>query len=116
MKREKREFVLFRVFDKRWSEMGLTDDDLMELENAIMENPTTGRVIQGTGGIRKMRFVLPNNKGKSGGSRVLYVDYVPFETTVLLNAYPKSEKDNITDKEKKLLKIEVEKFSKGLKK
>jgi hypothetical protein len=111
-----REFIYFRIFDKSWSEMGLTDDYLTELENSIIENPNIGKVIQGTGGVRKMRFVLPdNNKGKSGGARVLYVDYISYEKTLLLNAYSKSAKVNITNKEKKLLKIEVEKYLKELK-
>ena len=96
--------------------MGLTDDDLIALENAIMENPSVGKVIQGTGGVRKMRFILPNNKGKSGGARVLYVNFISHEKTILLNAYSKGEKDNITDQEKQLLKSEVDKFFKGLKK
>jgi len=96
--------------------MGLTDDDLVELENILLENPTSGKVISGTGGVRKMRFVLPNNKGKSGGARILYVDYIAHEKIVLMTAYPKGEKDNITDKEKKILKAQVEIFSKGLRK
>jgi len=29
----KREFIYFKVFDKNWSELKLTDDDLTELEN-----------------------------------------------------------------------------------
>ena len=96
--------------------MSLTDDDLTELELAIMRNPAIGKVIQGTGGVRKMRFVLQNNKGKSGGARVLYVDYISYEKTVLLNIYSKGEKDSITDSEKKQLKQIVEKISKELRK
>lgn len=111
-----REFIYFKIFDKSWDDMGLTDDDLIELENALLENPTIGSVISGTGGVRKMRFMLPNNKGKSGGARILYVDYVVHEKIALLTAYPKGEKDNITDKEKKLLKTQVEIFAKGLRK
>jgi len=109
-----REFIYFKIFDKSWYEMGLTDDDLIKLENIIMENPSIGRIIQGSGGVRKMRFTLPNNKGKSGGARVLYIDYLSHEKTLFLNAYPKGEKDTITDREKKLLKVEVEKYLKGL--
>ena len=112
----KREFIYFKVFDKSWSEMGLTFDDLTELENVIMSNPTIGKIIQGTGGIRKMRFALPNNKGKSGGARILYIDFVSYEQTIMLNAYSKGEKDNITDSEKSQLKKIVEGISKELRK
>ena len=106
----KREFIYFKTFDKNWNNMGLTDDDLAALENILMENPTAGKVIQGTGGIRKMRFALPNNKGKSGGARVLFIDYISMETTVMLNAYSKSERDNITDNEK----IQLKKIADGI--
>jgi len=112
----KREFIYFNVFDKSWNDMGLTDNDLVELEKTIMENPAIGKVIQGTGGVRKMRFILRNNKGKSGGARVLYVDYISYKKTILLNAYSKGEKDNITGNEKKQLKNIVDGISKELRK
>jgi len=52
--------------------MGLTDYDLKELQEVILFNPQIGAVIEGTGGLRKMRFALKDCK--SGGARVLYVD------------------------------------------
>ena len=57
--------------------MGLDDDNLRNLENEIIKNPKIGKVIQGTGGLRKMRYALENTD-KSSGSRVLYVDYVVY--------------------------------------
>lgn len=38
-----------------------------------------------------MRFALPG-RGKSGSSRVLYVDFVLAETIYLIFAYPKMKK------------------------
>ena len=64
-----------------------------------MKNPGAGDIIQGTGGLTKLRFSLPNT-GKSSGLRVLYVDFIRQETIILVNCYSKSEKDSITDKEK----------------
>ena len=32
----KREFIYFKIFDKSWYEMGLTDDDLIKLENTML--------------------------------------------------------------------------------
>ena len=63
--------------------------------------------MQGTGGIRKMRFAL-ENRGKSGSVRVIYVDFVTHEKLYLLTAYPKSEKDNLTKAERNELKKLVE--------
>ena len=57
--------------------MGLNDEDRRKLENEIANNPSIGKVIRGTGGLRKMRFAL-GGSGKSGGTRILYVDFVVY--------------------------------------
>jgi len=62
-----------------------------------------------------MRFALPN-RGKSGGVRVLYVDYAFYEKTALMNVYSKSQKSDITDEEKQVLKTQVSILTKGLRK
>jgi len=54
----------------------------------------------------KLRWSLPNT-GKSSGIRVLYVDFVSYEKTIFINCYPKSEQDNITDKEKTMYKLAI---------
>ena len=98
-----RMFVHTKIFDRLWSELGCDDDDLTELQKAISDDPQRPPVIPGTGGIRKIRISL-DGKGKSGGARVLYVDFVIQGIVGLLSAYPKSVKENITDEEKKILK------------
>lgn len=108
-----RGFVHTKVFDKRWHEMGCNDDDLAVLQKAIADNPQGPPVIQGTGGIRKMRVTL-EGRGKSGGARILYVDYVVKGIVGLLSAYPKSEKEDITDSEKKILRAISEEINKSL--
>lgn len=101
------------VFDKQWHEMGLDDDDLQSLQVQLLENPKIGKVIKGTGKLRKMRFALPN-RGKSGSSRVLYVDFVLAETIYLIFAYPKNEKDDLTDKECNNIKKLIDKLEQSL--
>ena len=100
-------------FDKQWANMGLDDEDRRLLENEIINNPQIGAVIRGTGGLRKMRFAL-ENKGKSGGVRALYVDFVVFERVYLVTAYPKGKKDDITAEERKLYKKLIEQTEKEL--
>lgn len=56
-------------------------------------------MIRGTGGLRKLRFAY-ENKGKSGSTRICYVDYVIYETVYLITAYAKNEKDNLTESER----------------
>ena len=99
----KRKFVMMPVFDKQWCEMGLDDNDLQSLQAELLKNPQVGNVIKGTGKLRKMRFAF-QNRGKSGSSRVLYVDFVVAETIYLIFAYPKNEKDNLSQAERNNIK------------
>lgn len=71
-----------------------------------------GDVIQGTGGLRKIRHAI-GNKGKSGSIRVLYVDLVVHEKVYLLTAYTKKQKDNLSDNEKSAVKKLIEKLKKS---
>jgi mRNA-degrading endonuclease RelE of RelBE toxin-antitoxin system len=49
----------------------LNDDEYRELQKALMDNPETGKVIPGSGGVRKLRWRAPG-RGKRGGYRVIY--------------------------------------------
>ena len=102
-------------FDKQWEALGLDLEDLRLLVNQIVNNPKAGAVIQGTGGLRKIRFAL-ENKSKSSGVRVLYVDFVVFERVYFITAYPKSQKDDISPAEKKMFKQIIEQTEKELRK
>ena len=88
-------------------DLGLTDEDLWYLENEIMNNPDLPPVISGTGGIRKIRIKLPG-RGKRGGARVLYVDFVIQKKIVFLTLYAKNQKENLSQAEKKELRELVE--------
>jgi len=98
-----RMFRHITAFDKQWNEIGCNDDDLLELQKEICENPQKPPVIPGTGGIRKIRTAL-YGRGKSGGVRVLYGDFPEHGIVYLFAAYPKSAKINISDEERKILK------------
>lgn len=93
-------------FTKKWQELGLTDDDLRNLENILLENPKAGDTIAGTGGLRKIRIPL-ENMGKRGGGRVIYVDVEIKETIYFINVYTKNEKDDLTEEEKKAFKTVI---------
>ncbi|MCL2571940.1 MAG: type II toxin-antitoxin system RelE/ParE family toxin [Defluviitaleaceae bacterium] len=108
-----RSFISAQIFDKRWAEFGLGDEDLRKLQNFLMKKSNAGDIIQGTGGLRKLRWRLPNT-GKSGGIRVLYIDFIRQEKIMLANCYAKSEKDNITDKEKDMYREFVKMIGKEL--
>ena len=98
-----RTFVELPIFRARWKDMGLNDDDLKRLQEQLLADPKVGSVMQGTGGVRKMRFAF-EKRGKSGSVRVIYVDFEVYEEIFLITAYAKGERDNLTDSEKKEIK------------
>ena len=49
----------------------LSDEEYRALQNELLEDPERGDLIQGGGGIRKLRFAL-RGRGKRGGVRVIY--------------------------------------------
>ena len=98
-----RTFIEIPLFTKRWSEIGLTDDDLFRLQMMLLKDPESGPVIEGTGGIRKVRFPM-ESRGKSGSVRVCYTDFAEYEVTYLITAFTKNEQDNLTNDEKKVLR------------
>lgn len=108
-----RVFVELPSFRNDWKSLGLTDADLRRLQEELLANPKIGSALQGTGGVRKMRFAF-ENRGKSGSVRVIYVDFEIREKLYLLTAYPKSEKDNLTKAERNELKKLVEILGKEL--
>jgi len=94
-------FVQPAPFVSVWRRLGLTDEDLTALEKQIMEQPDAGAVMRGTGGLRKIRFAPPSwRRGKSGATRVCYVYFAEAAACYLLAIYPKSEKDNLSDRER----------------
>jgi len=110
-----REFVYTQKFDREWKNAGLNDDDLLLLELFLLENPNSGRIMQGTGGIRKLRWALPDS-GKSGGVRVLYIDFIVSEKICIFDLFPKAEKENLTQAEKATLKQIVKTIGEELRK
>jgi len=110
-----REFVYTPKFDREWKALDLEDDDLVPLELFLLENPDAGRIMKGTGGIRKLRWVLPG-KGKSGGIRVLYLDFIASEKICMFDLFPKDEKENLSQSEKAALKLIVKSIGEEFKK
>jgi len=110
-----REFVYTQKFDREWKNVGLNDDDLLLLELFLLENPDAGKIMQGTGGIRKLRWALPD-RGKSGGVRVLYIDFIISEKICIFDLFSKAKKENLTQTEKTALKQIVKTIGEELRK
>jgi len=79
-------------------------DDMLEF---LARRPKAGRVIQGTGGLRKVRVARPG-RGKSGGARVIYYYHNEDKPILLLLIYAKANQENLTDSQKAQLKKHVD--------
>ena len=80
-----------------------TDEEYQDLQNVLVENPESGDLIRGGGGIRKVRYAA-QGRGKSGGVRVIYYWAKDKEQVYMLMIYPKSKKDNLTAVETAILR------------
>ncbi len=92
------DFIELVPFSRRWKKLGLGDeDDLLALQLLIMANPRSAPVIEGTHGLRKLRFAPPGWRvGKRGATRVLYVYLEAFGVVLLCLVYGKGEADDIS--------------------
>ncbi len=97
-----RTFIEVPLFSRRWKEIGLGEDELLALQIMLLKDPQSGPVMEGTGGIRKVRFPL-EHRGKSGSVRICYADFEEYEVTYLITAWTKEEKSNLTKEEKNIL-------------
>lgn len=81
----------------------LTDESYANLQLHLALYPYTGDLIKDTGGLRKIRWAS-GGKGKSGGVRVIYFYVVADARVRMILIYKKGIKDDLTPKEKKLLR------------
>ncbi len=72
----------------------LSDEDYAALQQWLMDSPTAGDVIRGSGGVRKVRWVI-QGRGKRGGIRVIYYLRLQQATIWMLTLYAKNETESI---------------------
>ncbi len=83
----------------------LDDAAFSELQQVLMKNSEAGEVIEGTGGLRKMRFAdARRGKGKRGGLRVIYYWWRAGLRFWLYTLYDKDELADLTSQQRKALK------------
>lgn len=82
------------IFTKKIAAL-LDDEEYRTLQNFLVEMPTSGDIIQGSGGIRKLRWGASGH-GKRGGSRIIYYWATQHDQIFMLYAYAKNERDDLT--------------------
>lgn len=94
------------VFTKRVQTL-LDEEEYRLLQLELIQRPTVGSVIPGTGGLRKLRWGTRGG-GKRGGGRVIYYWIGERDTILLLLIYGKGQQDKLTAKQRKTLRQFVE--------
>lgn len=80
-------------FQKR--RMGLlNDDEFFVLVEWLAIHPGAGKVIPGSGGLRKVRWSARGH-GKRGGVRVIYFWWIADDKILLLDIYSKGKKEDL---------------------
>ena len=99
-------FVETPTFTKRILQL-MDDESYLALQVHLAENPDSGKVISGSGGLRKIRWA-GSGRGKRGGLRVIYYWWVSKDRISMLIAYPKNEQDDLTADQVKQLRRALE--------
>lgn len=95
-------FIETRIFTQDLGAL-LTEEEYRAFQVFLAQNPLAGDVIQGTGGLRKVRWTS-QEKGKRSGVRVIYYHLTLASQIRLILIYRKGIKDDLNAQEKKILK------------
>ena len=76
----------------------MDEEDRASLVLYLAHNPEVGDLVQGTGGVRKLRWRL-EGRGKRGGARVIYYFHSERLPLFALDVYAKNEKTDLTRNE-----------------
>jgi len=77
------------------------------LQIHLVNKPDVGKLIPGSGGLRKLRWSAGGH-GKRGGIRVIYYWFMSKDVILLLFTYPKNEQDDLTQEQLKQLRKIIE--------
>jgi hypothetical protein len=83
----------------------MDDEAFRTLQITLMRSPVAGDMIEGAGGLRKLRFTdASRGKGKRGGLRIIYFWWEAGKQFWLFTLYNKDEMHDLSAKDKKVLK------------
>ena len=89
------------VFTKQVKQL-LDAESYRLLQLRLVADPEAGALIPRTGGLRKIRW-QGSGRGKRGGIRAIYYWATKDDVVLMLLAYPKNERDDLTPEQKKIL-------------
>ena len=95
-------FVETPIFTREVTEV-LTDDEYRGLQLALLFRPEQGPLIPKSGGLRKIRWKRSGG-GKRGGLRLIYYWDKDHDTVYMLFVYPKSDQEDLTPSQLRVLR------------
>ena len=96
------EFIETSIFTTAIRDL-IKDDEYRSLQIALLLRPEQGKIIPGSGGLRKVRWGV-KGRGKRGGCRVIYYWDKKQSVFFMLYAYPKGVQGDLTPSQAKTLK------------
>lgn len=99
-------FIETKLFTRLAAEY-LSDEEYSRLQQALIENPESGDLIPGSGGVRKLRWGVAG-RGKRGGIRVIYYARTRQGQIWMLTLYAKNVAENIPAHVIKQIKEEID--------
>jgi len=102
-------FVETTVFTRQVLAL-LSDEDYAHVQRTLVREPHSGALIQGTGGLRKLR-VAAKGKGKRGGARLIYYVVDRAQQCRMLLIYPKGVQDDLSEDQKTALRRLIEEWT-----
>jgi len=95
-------FIETNVFTEDVTSL-LDDDEYAAFQGFLADHPDAGDLITATGGLRKIRWATAG-RGKRAGVRVIYFHRASADEIRLLLIYRKGIKDDLTPREKAVLR------------
>ena len=95
-------FIETPIFTKLVTDL-IPDEEYRKIQLALVLRPEAGKIIPGSGGLRKIRWKSVGG-GKRGGLRLIYFWDVPQNRIYMLLIYKKSKQDDLTQNQLKLLR------------
>jgi len=93
------------IFIKQITDL-LKGEEYRALQNHLVDMPEAGKVVTGSGGIRKVRWAA-SGRGKRGGARILYYLANRHNQIFMLYAYANNEREDLTKDQLSVLKKAV---------
>jgi len=103
-------FIETPIFTKLASDL-LPDDEYRIVQQALVLRPEVGKIIPGSGGLRKIRWSI-RGRGKRAGLRILYYWDIPSDIIYMLLIYKKTKQDDLTQNQIKLLRDLIKEWMK----